>query len=68
MESIQDILEVQVVDATSLSDTIEMLINICHAKAEHLESNWQDRDAARAWEKAAGKIAWSLNKVKDLGL
>ena len=41
------------VDASSLPLVIEMLAVICDEKADHLRSNWQDADAAKAWASAA---------------
>lgn len=44
------------VDKHGLSAVIDALIDICHGKAEHLESNWQDTHAAKEWTKAAKKL------------
>ena len=44
----QDALE-KLVDTTSLGDVVGMLEAICGDKADHLCSNWQDKEAARSW-------------------
>lgn len=41
------------VDEDSLSDVLNVLVNICEGKAEHLRSNWQDEAAAKLWHKDA---------------
>lgn len=46
-------LEIEFVDSFGLQNTLDMLAQICHDKSEHLRSNWQDEDAARAWVHAA---------------
>jgi hypothetical protein len=43
----------QLVDANSLSAVVDALQSVAYAKAEHLESNWQDRQAAKHWLRAA---------------
>ena len=39
------------VDREGLSAVVGALVEICGLKAEHLESNWQDRLSALRWEK-----------------
>jgi hypothetical protein len=51
------------VDSTSLAEVLGMLADICLGKAEHLESNWQDRASARVWERAAKVLNDAVNKV-----
>ena len=41
------------VDACGLLETVLALSLICEEKAIHLESNWQDKVAARRWRGAA---------------
>ena len=50
------------VDSATMYDVVEALATICHGKAEHLRSNWQDENAALAWERAAN----ALNRVSLL--
>ena len=42
-----------IVDSATLFDVVEVLVGICHGKAEHLRSDWQDERSARTWERAA---------------
>jgi hypothetical protein len=46
-----DLLE-RIVDLHGLPKTLDMLADICAEKAEHLRTNWQDKGAAKDWEKA----------------
>lgn len=48
------------IDATSLSYVVSVLGEICFQKADHLNTNWQDKVAADLWNDAGellGKIA-----------
>jgi hypothetical protein len=47
----------QLVDVHTLRVLVDALVDICHAKAEHLQSNWQDKVAARSWERDAKMLA-----------
>ena len=50
----------KLVDETSIRTVLEMLGDICGAKAEHLRTAWQDEGAAEIWEADArrlGKVA-----------
>lgn len=47
-----DLLE-SLVDKTSVSQIVEGLALICHMKAEHIATNWQDAVTAKAWVKGA---------------
>jgi hypothetical protein len=67
VEQLADHVE-QAVDGASLHDVLEALVLVCHAKAEHLESNWGDADAARAWTRAAGYIEKAASRVQGLGV
>lgn len=44
------------IDKSSLNDVLDMLAEICHAKADHLRSNWQDEPAAKDWDRAGNRI------------
>jgi hypothetical protein len=54
-EQDRDILE-GLIDKYDLNSVLQGLFNICHLKAEHLRSNWQDKKAAKEWEKKAKEI------------
>jgi hypothetical protein len=51
------------VDQYGLGNVLEALVTICHGKAEHLRSNWQDPNTARVWERAARLIETPAGKV-----
>ena len=44
------------IDRVGLYDTMGLLYDICHGKAEHFRSNWQDENSAKAWERQAKYI------------
>lgn len=44
------------IDARSLRGVINGLIDICHAKAEHVTENWQDAALAKRWTFVARKL------------
>lgn len=51
------------VDRYDLDRVLDMLADICHGKADHLLTNWQDPRAARAWTKAGEKLSALSCKV-----
>ena len=50
-----DLLEAleMIVDAHDMQTVLEHLERVADLKAEHLLTNWQDPDAAQAWEATA---------------
>jgi hypothetical protein len=44
------------VDKFGLQNVLNGLACICSGKADHIESNWQDKRFAKHWEKAAVHI------------
>ena len=44
------------IDSNSLQDALQLLSTICWEKATHVLTNWQDKDLAQKWEKAAAAI------------
>lgn len=44
------------VDKVGMANVLYALARISQMKAEHLESNWQDRQSAQWWEARANKI------------
>jgi hypothetical protein len=46
----------QMVDRLGLSKVLFMLAEICHEKADHVETNWQDRVLAADWRKASRAV------------
>lgn len=58
----------KLVDQHSLCLVLSKLVDICHGKAQHLEENWQDKNAAKAWDSAAKAIDKAKAKAFDLEL
>jgi hypothetical protein len=50
-----------ILDDSTLYLTIEGLVEVCRAKAEHLREHWQDDSGARQWSKAATRIEQLLS-------
>lgn len=48
LNTLEDIL-----DRANLGAVLDVLSEIAHAKAEHVESNWQDSTMANNWRRAA---------------
>lgn len=46
-----------IVDRNGLSGVLEMLSDICGAKAAHVAETWQDASLAKAWDANADKLA-----------
>jgi len=44
------------VDTYGLEDLLKALGVTCRDKAEHLRTNWQDKDASKCWEVAGNKL------------
>ena len=51
-----------ILDSAGLSKLLERLAIVCHEKADHLRTNWQDYEAALNWEAAGSKIAHQANQ------
>lgn len=43
----------QLVDKRGVAGVLEVLREVCYAKAQHIEENWQDKPLATDWSKAA---------------
>lgn len=54
-QEVQESIE-QLIDSTTLDSVLGALVAVCDAKAEHLLSNWQDKQAAAAWRRASNAI------------
>ena len=54
----------EAIDQTSLTTVLGLIVRICEEKAEHIETNWQDRGLARLW----GRIGVRIGKVDTGGL
>ena len=52
---VKDALEAWI-DRNKLSDILMLLSDICREKADHLYTNWQDRQQGSIWDKAGNRI------------
>lgn len=52
------------IDANGLEEVIDAVREICNLKSEHVATNWQDQDLARAWEKNAVKLEKVLGRLE----
>ncbi|MCH8807004.1 MAG: hypothetical protein IH986_13060 [Planctomycetes bacterium] len=43
-------------DTHGIGSLIDWLADVCHEKAEHVRSNWQDAALADAWEGVAREL------------
>jgi hypothetical protein len=43
----------ELIDRAGLDHILAALADICHGKAAHVRSNWQDSALAKAWDRAA---------------
>lgn len=53
----------QLIDQHSLKYILESLSTICSEKADHIRTNWQDRDLAKEWQHTAMWINSIVGKV-----
>ena len=59
MTELENTLET-LIDQHGLGTLLAALSNVCFAKAEHVQTNWQDKALAKAWS-TSGK---RLDKVR----
>lgn len=64
----RDRLETGFVDRTSMSSVLTALEEIAIEKADHVGSNWQDEQLAKAWMRVARAIEKAADKVRGEGL
>jgi hypothetical protein len=43
----------EVMDKEGLAQLVQLVAEICYEKAEHVLTNWQDKNLAKLWEKDA---------------
>lgn len=58
----------QTVDQLTLARVLELLCGICHEKAEHVATNWQDKPLAQAWRRMALVLDKANSKALECGL
>lgn len=52
----------RMIDQDGLSTTLREIVEICHLKSDHLETNWQDQHLAKQWATAANLLQTVINK------
>jgi hypothetical protein len=58
-------LELEVlIDRLGLYETLQAIVDVAYAKADHLASAWQDHEAARRWRIAAGRIERAARDIR----
>lgn len=55
-------------DRSGLVNVLEVLSIVCEEKAEHIQSNWQDKVLAGAWERTAKELDKVAVRVKARGI
>jgi hypothetical protein len=58
----------ELVDATSLQAVLRALAEAAFAKADHLESNWQDGAAARVWSRLGKRVDTVASAAEQAGI
>lgn len=53
------------VDAYSIQDVIQAIVETAYLKAEHLRTNWQNEGSAREWEAIAKELDRFLYTIID---
>jgi hypothetical protein len=53
------------VDEVGMRNVLWALAHIADGKADHVENNWQDRQLARVWLKAARKLFRLANVMEE---
>lgn len=56
------------VDSIGLYMTVLALEAVCHAKAEHIATNWQDAATAKTWTRAGNHLDQVATRVHNMGL
>ena len=55
----------KIVDQTNVMAVLEMLVEVCELKAEHIRENWQDEGLAKRWTHDAKIIATAARRVQN---
>ena len=66
-DSIVEALEA-LVDEADVATVAELLAEVCHEKAEHLFSNWQDRKAAALYTRAGQRLITAAARIEKYGV
>lgn len=55
----------QLIDQHGLETVLDLLADVCHEKADHLRTTWQDRNAARMWDRDAMRLQKIAHKLEN---
>ena len=53
------------IDGPGLIDLIVMAQLICAEKADHILANWQDKELAKQWQRAASMLYTCAHSIQD---
>jgi len=51
------------VDASSIKATVDLLAEVCSAKADHIMTNWQDEPLSSDWDNIAAMLLNVEHKI-----
>lgn len=54
------------VDRYSMAAVVHALARIADAKADHLETNWQDRHSAAQWTRVSARLDAQVPRIENL--
>lgn len=55
----------RMIDREGLAAVCTMLADICHGKADHIASNWQDRALAQEWTRCGHAIDRAAHVARE---
>ncbi len=56
------------IDNHGLSYVLSTMAQICYEKADHVSSNWQDKELGKEWDKAGNRIDTAESKISKYNL
>jgi hypothetical protein len=63
--NLSDTLE-ELIDKHGITTVLEAIETVCDAKADHLDSVWQDRQYAKLWRKLACKVGLAVVASREV--
>lgn len=63
----QEIIE-RIIDSVGLETVVAYMAAICHDKAAHLETNWQDSETAARWQQMGDRLETVERVARTKGL